>query len=130
MAIVAGTDDANQQRAEVSMLSEPRYQGPGTVIEWEGRIDGDTADGFEADVLKAAVSRGENIIFDGSKTSYVSSAGLRAFLMIASELENTEQTLRIAGFQNDVMDVFKTSGFDQLIPTFDTVQDAIANIQG
>ena len=50
----------------------------------EGEIDGTNADEFE-EQLRAAADKTENLVVDLSKLEYISSAGLRSFLMVTSD---------------------------------------------
>ena len=108
------------------MLSEPRYQGPAMIIGWEGRIDGDNGDQFEQEMLSSALHRGQYVVIDGAQIEYVSSAGIRAFIIVARKLANAGQRMTICQLRPEVDRIFKTIGFDRLVPMHDTIEAAIA----
>lgn len=87
------------------------------VMSVSGRLDAETAPGFEADVL-SRVDQGEtSIVFDLANLQYVSSAGLRVVLMTAKRLQQSGGKLVVCSLQDTVMEVFKISGMDSIIET-------------
>jgi anti-anti-sigma factor len=81
--------------------------------EVRGRMDTITA----PELLKHFQEAGEGIKairVDVSKMPYVSSAGLRVLLMMCKSLENKE-CFELKGVNQDVMEILKTTGFDQLL---------------
>jgi anti-anti-sigma factor len=81
----------------------------------QGRLDTITA----PELLKCFQEAGDGIKevnIDTSKMAYVSSAGLRVFLMMYKSLENKER-FRITGINDDVREILETTGFDQILGT-------------
>lgn len=107
------------------MLTQPRYQGPAMIIGWNGRVDGDNADDFEQSMLQATLNRGRYVVIDGTGTDYVSSAGLRAFLLVAQELGDNEQVMAVCNLTPDVHKIFTTIGFDEILPIHDSIEAAV-----
>lgn len=81
----------------------------------EGRIDSVTAEAFQASLLPILEGVAA-IAIDGSKLAYVSSAGLRVFLMAAKTMKTKGGTLAICGLPPSVEEVFVISGFSKIIP--------------
>ncbi len=108
------------------MLSQPRYQGPAMIIGWTGRVDGDNADQFEEQLTQAARGKGQYVVVDGDRTDYVSSAGIRAFLLVAQDLSQNDQVMALCNLTPDVKKIFTTIGFDELLPIHDSIEEAIA----
>jgi anti-anti-sigma factor len=51
---------------------------------------------------------------DVSRMPYVSSAGLRVFLIMCKSLKNKDN-FKISGLSKEVLDIFETTGFDQIL---------------
>ena len=88
----------------------------GTTLEFalEGRLDTTTAPMLEAE-LKAALNGVTELIMDFSALEYISSAGLRALLLVRTTLYNNA-TLKIINANELVKEVFDVTGFKKIIP--------------
>ena len=78
----------------------------------QGRMDTITA----PEVLKQFQEAGEGISgihIDVSRMAYVSSAGLRVFLMMYKSLENKDD-FEMTGISKAVREIFVTTGFDEV----------------
>ena len=69
------------------------------------------------------VVRGEQVrplpvglIIDCAALEYVSSAGLRSFLVVARSATKRSLAFHICGLTTDVAEVFRVSGFEKIIP--------------
>lgn len=85
----------------------------------EGRLDFDAAPEFENEiesVIDQASQEKMGLIVDCSQLSYISSAGLRAFLVAARSAKTRGVTLVASGLTPAVKEVFDLSGFSKLIP--------------
>ena len=88
------------------------YQRDGktlTVIP-EGRIDTLTAPEFLTQV-QAEVGDTNELIVDFSQVSYVSSAGLRALLTLAQEMEDHDGTIKGVNVSDFLRKAFELTGF-------------------
>jgi anti-anti-sigma factor len=95
------------------------------VVTVKGRMDAVTAPAFEK-TLQDLIVTGENgFLIDLSELQYVSSAGLRSFLVLAKKLKLQEGELLFAGLQGPVDEVFKISGFYSIFKIFDSVKAAL-----
>lgn len=104
--------------------------GPALLLRAEGRINILTADLFEACVLTAAGGTGPDLIIDGSDVTYVSSAGLRAFLRVWRNLNKVNRGLHVCALKPYIQEVFHIIGFDKLIPIHADIAAALDAIQG
>jgi anti-anti-sigma factor len=95
-----------------------------TVAALDGRLDTTTAGGAEQKLL-ALLSAG-GLIADLSGVQYVSSAGLRVLLKTAKQAKSAHVSFAICGAQQTVREVFEMSGFDKIIPSFTTRDEALA----
>ncbi len=96
------------------------------VVEVDGRIDGVTAPEFE-DTIKTATSEGDRAVIVGFEgVSYISSAGLRAVLLIAKDLSRRDAKFALYSLESLVREVFEISGFDHIIQIHSSKAEAIA----
>ena len=101
----------------------------GTLIaKAEGRIDGTNARDFE-DAMHAAIGEREGaVIIDCENLSYISSAGLRAILLIAKALGKRDIEIALCSLSDSVTEVFQISGFDKIIPIHGSRTEALASL--
>lgn len=91
-------------------------QSEGLLIRVSGRLDAATAPDFEAGCLAHARQGESRLLLDFSGVEYISSAGLRALLVIAKALKTAGGALALFGLQPMVQEVMTISGFDQILP--------------
>ena len=89
-----------------------------------GRLDGVNAPGFEESLKKETDDGNGDVIVDFSRLNYISSAGLRAILVIAKTLGAQKRSLKLCAMPENILEVFKISGFDQIIDIVDTREAA------
>ncbi len=73
---------------------------------------------------------GQQVIVDLSDVDYMSSYGLRMFLIGAKLLDNRGGTLHLAGPNPKVMEVIRLAGYDTMFPVHETVDEAILLLAG
>jgi anti-sigma B factor antagonist len=90
------------------------------ILEPEGRIDSSSV-GVMDDAFRQAFSDGAlSLLVDMSKVEYISSGGLRSFLLALKEMKKKEGKLILCALSPSVSKVFKLSGFNTI---FDIVPD-------
>ena len=105
---------------------EERAAGRAIVVSLIGRLDGAGASGVEATVA-GIVKRGTvRVVLDCERMSYVSSAGLRAFLLCARHCQRQGGRLSIAHLKPECRTVIELSGFLSFIDYHATVEAALA----
>ena len=96
------------------------------VVRVTGRLDAATSNEFEQ-VCESAVAAGaQSLILEVSQLRYVSSAGLRVVLSAGKAVQGKGGTLRLAGLNGMVREVFEISGFSGLFPQHESVEAAVA----
>jgi len=94
------------------------------TIALEGRLDAMTSPEFN-NRLDGWIAEGvESFFIDCAQLDYISSAGLRAMLLVAKELKGRGGDLCLAALQETVHTVFTISGFDKIIAIVATLDDA------
>lgn len=78
-----------------------------------GRVDTNTAPALEKE-LRGEIATAEKLVLDLGEVGYVSSAGLRAFLVGCKEAQKAKKTIVLRNVKPEVMEVFKMTGFDKL----------------
>ena len=112
--------------AEVDVLES---KGPTLLLRARGRINVLSANLFEADTLRAAARTESNVVVEASDVTYVSSAGLRAFLRISRTLGRNQRSLHICSLKPHIQQVFVMVGFDRVIPLHPDVESALTAAQ-
>ena len=86
-------------------------KGEETVIKIKGRLDTNTARECEEKVWE---NPGVKVCVDCSDLEYVSSAGLRLFLILQKMTTAKKGSLRLIGMRNVVRETFSLTGFNAL----------------
>jgi anti-anti-sigma factor len=97
-----------------------------TVLSVYGRVDTITAASFEKemlDVIEKGVSR---IIVNCEGLEYISSSGLRVFLVAQKKMMSLGGVLKLSGLQAPIQEIFDISGFSQIFSIFPDVETAVA----
>jgi anti-anti-sigma factor len=100
-------------------------QGTVLVIRLDGRIDASSAKELEQHCLGWIDSGERRLVFDFSLVNYISSAGLRVFLLVAKRLNAVQGSLRLCAMNATLRDVFEISGFSKLFTIVPTVEEAL-----
>ena len=112
------------------MIDVVEFDGPALMLRARGRINVLTASVFEIDALRAIADSDYDVIVDTSEVIYLSTAGLRVFLLLSRELKDDDRSLYICGLLPHIYQVFEIIGFDRVIPIYPDVDSALAAIEG
>ena len=97
----------------------------------EGRLDQDTCGGFTTELMTSvdgATRVGGAIVLDLSGLEYVSSAGLRCFMLASREAKAHQGRILVALLHPMVAEIFAISHFNLVFQVFPTVRDALAAV--
>jgi anti-sigma B factor antagonist len=101
------------------------------VLRVEGRLDQDTCESFRADLMKyvdAAAQDGGAIVLDLSPLEYVSSAGLRCFMLASRQAKAHHGRIFVASMQPMVAEIFEISHFNLMFQVFPSVREALGAV--
>ena len=101
------------------------------VLSPEGRIDHANSEDFRnglVPLINRCKSGGERIVLDLAGVDYISSAGLRCFMLAEKQAKAQGGTIVVAAMQPVVKEIFEISRFTLVFDTFATVQGAIAKL--
>jgi anti-sigma B factor antagonist len=99
------------------MMIQQEPHGPATIVIAAGRLDFGAAPEFQAALERAVAGAGRSgaVVIDGAALEYVSSAGLRAFLIGAKAAQRAGCRYGVCALQPAVREVFDLSGFSKII---------------
>lgn len=97
------------------------------MINVVGHIDGLNAEKFQAE-LKQNIKApdGGTVILDLETLTYISSAGLRAILLVAKILHARGRKFSICSLSEAVDSMVKTAGFDKVIDVYESPSEAVS----
>ncbi len=110
------------------MLISPKLRGRTHVLSVAGRLDQDNCDAFRAELepyLHSATSAPHHIVLDLSGLEYVSSAGLRCFMLAARQSRGQDSRIVVAALQPMVAEIFQISRFDMVLKVYSDVDAAV-----
>lgn len=108
------------------MESVTEKHGETLVVIPNGRLDSNTAPGFERE-LNGYVARGEKrVVLDMTQLDYISSAGLRVVLMLVKQLKAQNGRALLCGMKPAIKEVFDISGFSKILQIVPSRADALA----
>ncbi len=99
------------------------------IVCLEGRLDASSADQFQNGVMARFGKSGGPVLLDLSALSYLSSAGIRAILIIAREMQDQKRGFAMCSPQRNVSEVMSVSGVDSIV-TVHSSRDAAVQALG
>lgn len=98
-----------------------------SVLKIKGRIDTVHSSALENEV-NLQIEKGEkNLVFNCEEMNYISSSGLRVFLVAQKKALAISGKLYLCNMQPAIQEIFRISGFSNLFKIFDTQQEALEN---
>jgi anti-anti-sigma factor len=111
------------------MKLESRTYADTVVVAPTGRLDHDNCEAFRAGLdphLDLAAANREHMVLDLSGLEYVSSAGLRCFMLAAKQARSQGGRIVLAALRPVVAEIFQISRFDMVFEVFPSVREALA----
>ena len=112
--------------AEIDVLES---RGATLLLRARGRINVLSANRFEAETLRVVARSESNVVVEASDITYISSAGLRAFLRISRALGRRQRSLHVCSLKPYIHEVFEMVGFDRVIPLHTDLDSALTAAQ-
>lgn len=113
------------------MQVQSRRFANAVVLQVAGRLDQDTCDGFRVELMRdveSAARDGGAIVLDLSGLEYVSSAGLRCFMLASRQAKSQQGRIFVAALQPMVREIFEISHFNLVFQVFPTVREALGAV--
>ena len=98
-----------------------------TTVIIKGRVDSITAGDFENRLMGILGDGATKLLLDCSDLTYISSSGLRVFLVAQKKMLATGGILRICCLKPEIKDVFDISGFSVIFSIFPDVEKATSD---
>ena len=97
-----------------------------TLVSVQGRLDSSTSPNLETHLLPLLLTE-QLLVLDLAEVVYVSSAGLRVFLLVAKTSHKNPCNFVICGVSNNISQVIEMSGFSSILKIKATLEEALAN---
>jgi len=101
------------------------------VLSPTGRLDHDNCESFREELaphLERSARNTMAIVLDLSGLEYVSSAGLRCFMLAAKQAKAQSSRIVIASMQPVVAEIFQIARFNLVFEAYPKVRDALASL--
>ena len=95
------------------------------VMPSENRVDGTNARDFQVGLEEAINQEDRSVVFDAKTLTYISSAGLRAILLVVKSINRQGGKFAVCSLSDPIREIFSISGFDNIIPIESTRDEAI-----
>ena len=101
------------------------------VVGVSGRLDQDTCEAFRGELMRLvedAAHGGGAVVLDLAALEYVSSAGLRCFMLASRQAKAQHGRIFVAQLQPMVAEIFQISHFNLVFQVFPTLREAMAAV--
>lgn len=99
------------------------------VVGLKGRLDASTSKTVEEFLLKQIDAGDRMFVLDLVHLEYISSVGLRVFMMAAKRLKVVQGKIVVCSLPGPIKEVFEISGFTSLFPMFDDRAAAVKGVR-
>lgn len=99
-----------------------------TVATLFGELDGRTAPLVQEKLLALPEPNGKALL-DMSGVSYISSAGLRALLMLYRQMAANDGRVALVGLVENIKDVMVVTGFLEFFEDYDTLAEGLSALE-
>ena len=96
-----------------------------TILGLRGRMDSVTAQKVEQHLLSLIESGNRHVVVDCAQLAYISSAGLRVFLMAAKRVTQVKGKLTLTTLNDEVRQVFDLTGFSSILQICPSREEAM-----
>ena len=93
-----------------------------------GRIDGNTTEQLQGELESGLGAEDQALILDFAQVSYINSSGLRVGVRIAKQCRESGKKFGICNLSDATREIVAISGFDQVIPVFESRNRALNQI--
>jgi anti-sigma B factor antagonist len=108
-------------------ISEDR-KGDVLVLALSGKLDATTSKTFEDKILGLIDSGSLRLVVDLAQLEYVSSSGLRVFLLAAKRLQGAQGKIVLCALKDHVRQVFDLAGFSSILSIYASRDEAIKGL--
>jgi len=98
------------------------------TLSLSGKLDTTTAKAFEQKILGQIESGDRRFVIDLAQLDYISSAGLRVFVLAAKRLNSANGKIVLCALKDPVREVFDIAGFSSIFSIYGSHDEAIKNL--
>jgi len=98
------------------------------LVELDGRLDTVTAPDFQQKLLATVADGSGKYLVDCTKLSYISSSGLRVFLMGLKKVKASGGKFVLCALQESIAEIFEIAGFSKLFTIATNKDEALAQL--
>ncbi|MGH7846311.1 MAG: STAS domain-containing protein [Candidatus Binatia bacterium] len=98
------------------------------ILLLSGKLDATTAKTFEDKIIGAINSGTRRLVVDLSQLEYISSSGLRVFLLAAKRLNSANGKVVLCALTDHVRQVFELAGFSSIFSIYGSRDEATKNL--
>ncbi len=109
------------------MTVTPSFAGGALFLEVAGRLDSLTSPDFAARCQELIGANERKVVVNVEGVDYISSAGLRAILMLGRAVQNGGGVLALCGLKGTVKTVMELAGFGNVFPLYDSAEAALGS---
>ncbi|HEU4425561.1 MAG TPA: STAS domain-containing protein [Pilimelia sp.] len=110
----------------MSLTVQTVQRGGVAIIAVAGELDMATAPRLQACITELVDSGQKRLVFDLSELSFCDSTGLSIFVRAKNNCDDVGGVVRLAAPQRSVRRILEVSGLIEVLPTFPTVDEAVA----
>ena len=88
------------------------------IVSVEGRVDTTNANEFEKVMMEVIDGGCSKIILNCAGLNYISSSGLRIFLIVQKKMMAVKGVFRLCNMQPGIREIFEISGFTSIFSIF------------
>ncbi len=95
------------------------------IIEIDGRLDTTNFSKLENEIMKHVDNGQIKFVIDCTAMDYVSSSGLRVFLMALKKVKALDGKFLLCGLQENIREIFEISGFTTIFDIYKNQEEAL-----
>lgn len=105
---------------ELNQIKKGNY----LVIELNGRLDTSNYGELEKSLIELIDKGVKDIIVNCAGLNYISSSGLRVFLMALKKITMSGGNFHLCSLQDNIREIFEIAGFTSIFSIFNTLDEA------
>ena len=95
------------------------------IVSVEGRVDTTNAGEFEKAMMELLDGGATRIVLECSALNYISSSGLRVFLIVQKKMMGLKGQFSLCSLQPGIREIFDISGFSSIFSMFPDKESAM-----
>jgi anti-sigma B factor antagonist len=102
-----------------------KKEGVINFVELSGKVDANNSSDLEKELFQIINQNEKNLLVDCKNLEYISSSGLRVFLMALKQMNKNNGKLVLCGLNELIQEVFDISGFSSLFTIVSSGEEAV-----